>query len=144
MNLVNVWNLLPVNWSKMLCQKRAEADKIHQQNLGQYNQNLERFSPPRNNIKMIKSVCRSFKNNEARKVAVEAEVAKWKTRIKIAVGSIFAIFAGLVGLDIYNRSRPKLKGFIVDKRDSKYPRVYRVPSSKEPYELNVYMVRNLL
>ena len=114
---------------------RAEADKIHQQNLGQYNQNLERFSSATEQYQNDqKAYAEALKNNEARKVAVEAEVAKWKTRIKIAVGSIFAIFAGLVGLDIYNRSRPKLKGFIVDKRDSKYPRVYRVPSSKEPYE----------
>lgn len=118
-----------------MAKARAETDRIHNQNLEKYNQDLEKFGDATEQYKNQQKVYEeALRNIETKKIEAEAEVQKWKTRVKIFIGSVFAIFAGLVGLDVYSRSRPKLKGFIVDRRDSKYPRVYRVPSSKEPCE----------
>lgn len=114
---------------------QAEADKIHQANLAKYKEDLAAHTGAVEKYQDEQLAYETaLKEIEAKRAEAEAEVTKWKTRVKIAIGSIFAIFAGLVGLDLYQRSRPKIKGFIVDKRDSKYPRVYRLSPSKDPYK----------
>lgn len=113
---------------------QAEAGRIHQGNLAKYQADLAQHAGAVEKYQADQQAYEAvLKDIEEKRATAEAEVTKWKTRIKIAVGSILAIFAGLVGLDLYQRNRPKVKGFIVDRRDQKYPRVYRLSPSKEPY-----------
>lgn len=76
---------------------------------------------------------------ERQKGTLEGKIRSVKNWVKGTALALLALLGGAIGLDIRERRRPRLKGFLQDKRNPKYPKVYPIPHSKSPYNCQMYL-----
>lgn len=124
---------------------KQDAEKLYKERLVQYGEKMEQHQDALEKYEQDKSAYeKALKDLEARKLEAKEKIQDWKTRIKLGIAGLGALLAGLIGLDSYKRSRPRLKGFLEDRSKPLYPKIYTLPRYTEPFNCSPFIKQNVI
>lgn len=122
-----------------------DAEKLYKEKLAQYGEEMKQHQDALGKYEQDKSAYeKALKDLEARKLEAKEKIQDWKTRIKLGIAGLGALLAGLIGLDSYKRSRPRLKGFLEDRSKPLYPKIYTLPRYTEPFNCSPFIKQSVI
>lgn len=117
--------------------EQARSDADYRAKMGGYAAKMAEYEAALANNDRIKA------EFAAARAAVEERIRSVKRTVKIVAGSLVAGLLLLIGWDHRERNKPRLRGFIVDKR-TQFPETYRLPNSTEPKNFTALGVKLVL